>query len=69
METQYLKGIQMIEQTLPWSQTKIYKGESVTLKWCNALALGDFRAILKFILYGYSLKKLCSLPNKLPNEF
>lgn len=69
MEAQCFKEKIGFEETLPWSQTKIYKGGSVTLKRCNAPALGDFRAILKFLLYGYSLKKLRSLPNKLPNEF
>jgi len=69
METQCFKEKTGFKKTLSRSQTKIYKGESVTLKWCNALALGDFRAILKILLYGYSLKKLRSLPNKLPNEF
>lgn len=69
METQCFKEKIGFEETLSRSQTKIYKGESVTLKRCNALALGDFREILKIILYGYSLKKLRSLPTKLPNEF
>lgn len=69
MKPQCFKEKTGFKETLPWSQTKIYKGESVTSIRCNALALGDFRAILKIILYGYSLKKPRSLPNKLPNEF
>jgi hypothetical protein len=69
MKIPYLKGKIGFKKTLSRSQTKIYKGESIASKWCNTLALGGFRAILNFLLYGCSLEKLRSLPNKRPNEF
>jgi len=69
MKTQHLKALSMFEKTLSRSQNRNLKGVSVTSKWCNAHALGDFRAFLNFMNYGYRVKKLRSLPNKLPNEF
>lgn len=69
MKAHYLKEFVAVTRTLPGSQTKIYKGEYITPTRCNMLALSDFRAILKFLLYGCSLKKSRSLPSTLPNEF
>lgn len=69
MKVQVLKGFIGFKRTLPRSQTKIIKGEYITSNRCNVLALGDFRAILKFLLYGCSCKKSRSLPTTLPNEF
>jgi hypothetical protein len=69
MKGLYLKGFIGLCRTLSRSQTKIIKGVSIALNWCNAHALGDFRVTLKFIIDGKCVKKHHSLPTTLPNEF